>query len=224
MSNDTKAAVTSQVTKTEFGLPIDESFSKAASEEQIQKAAESLRKRNIAVRIVDTPKQARDYVNSILPKDKEILTVSSETVRLSGLDEDINASGRYLSIRQKLLKMDRKTQNREMVKMGATPDVVVGSVHAISEDGQLVIGSASGSQIGPYSAGAGRVIWVVGSQKIVPDVETGLRRLRYYSYPKEDIRAHAAYGSGSTLAKTLIFSSDRPDRCTLVLIREPIGF
>jgi LUD domain len=214
-----------QTQKTEFGIPIDYSFSRPATEEQIQRAAAALRAHNIAVEVVDTVADARAYVNSILPKDKRILTAASETVRLSGLDEDINSSGKYISIRQELAKLDPKTQTPEMRKLGATPEVIVGSVQAVTEDGSLVMGSASGSQLGPYSAGAGRVVWVVGSQKVVPDLETGMRRLKEYSYPKEDIRARSKYGRGSVLAKVLTINMDYPaDRSTLVLVREPIGF
>ncbi|MDA4137137.1 MAG: lactate utilization protein [Thaumarchaeota archaeon] len=211
--------------KTEFGIPIDYSFSKPATEEQIQRAAAALKARKFNVEVVDTPAAARTYVNSILPKGKNVLTPSSETVRLSGLDEDINTSGQYKSVRNEIMKLDRSTQMHEMRKLGATPDAIVGSAAAVTEDGRILVGSASGSQIGPYSAGATMVVLVVGSQKIVPDLATGLRRLEDYSYPKEDIRARAKYGMGSFLAKTLIISGDYPPgRTTVVLIREPIGY
>lgn len=217
--------VPTEIGRTEFGLPIDNSFSKPATEAQIQRAAAALRAHNVAVEVVDTPEAAREYVKSILPKDKTILTAASETIRISGLEDEINNSGNYKSIRQQFAKMDPKTQTLEMRRLGATPDVIVGSVQAVTEDGRLVVGSASGSQLGPYSAGAGRVIWVVGSQKVVPDLETGLRRLKDYSYPKEDIRARAKYGQGSFLAKILIINLDWPaGRSNLVLVREPIGF
>ena len=140
----------------------------------IQRAAEALRKHNIAVEVVDTAADARSYVKSILPKDKSIFTAASETLRLSGLDEDINNSGNYISIRQQLAKMDRNTQMAEMRRLSATADVVVGSVHAVTEDGKLVAASASGSQLGPYSSGAAKAIFVVGSQKVVPDLETAI--------------------------------------------------
>src|SRR5271155_2665545 len=119
-------------TVTKHGVPIDRSFAAKASEESLQKAASAIRSRGIAVEVVDTPEDARNYVISILPKDKSILTVSSETVRLSGLDEDINRSGKYISVRQQLEKLDRNTQMPEMRKLGATPDVVVGSVQAVT--------------------------------------------------------------------------------------------
>jgi hypothetical protein len=211
--------------KTQFGLPIDSSFAKPAPEDQIQTAAASLRKHNFEVVIVDTPADARRYVNSILPTDKRIFTASSETLTLSGIDEDVNSSGKYKSVRQELARLDRKTQMPEMRRLGATPDVVLGSVHAVTEDGRLVAASAGGSQLGPYSSGASKVVFVVGSQKLVPDLETAMRRLQFYAYPKEDIRVREKYGTPSALAKILILNSDWPaGRSTVVLVREPIGF
>ena len=211
-------------TKTQFGIPIDESFGKAASEESLQKTAAALRARNFAVEVVDTPADARAYVISILPKDQSIFTATSETVNLSGLDEEINNSGKYNAIRPRMSKLDYKTQRAEVLKMGATPDVVVGSVHAITEDGRVLAASGSGSQLGAYAAGAGKVVWVVGSQKIVPDLDTAMRRLQYYAYPKEDARMRQKYGMGSGLMKILIVNGDMPGRVSVVLIREPIGF
>jgi len=211
-------------TKTQFGLPIDESFGKPASEESIQKAAIALRAHNFSVKVVDTPAEARAYVNSILPKNQSILTVSSETVRISGLDEDINRSGKFNVIRPQLEKMDRATQRAEMRRLSASPDVVVGSVHAITENGSLVAASASGSQLGPYASSAGSVILIAGSQKIVPDIDTAMRRVQYYAYPKEDIRAREKYGMPSAVLKVLTMNGDWPGRSTVVLVREAIGY
>jgi hypothetical protein len=123
---------TEQIQTTKHGIPIDESFAKAASEESLQKTTAALRTRNFSVEVVDTPAAARAYVNSILPKDLSIFTSSSETVNLSGLDEDINRSGRYNAIRPQMEKLDYKTQRAEMLKLGASPDVVVGSGDAMS--------------------------------------------------------------------------------------------
>ncbi len=210
--------------QTQFGIPIDESFARPASEESIQRAVKALRAHNFAVEVFDTPAEARAYVNSVLPNDQSILTASSETVRLSGLDEDINRSGKFNAIRPQLEKMDRNTQRAEMRRLGSAPDVVVGSVHAVTEDGRVVAASASGSQLGAYVYGAGRVIWVVGSQKVVPDIDTAMKRVQFYAYPKEDIRAREKYGMPSALLKVLTMNGDWPGRVTMVIVREPIGF
>jgi len=146
-------------------------------------------------------------------------------VRLSGLDEDINGpKSPFQSIRREINKLGPQTPYRERVKMQAVPDVVVGSVHAITEGGQVLVASASGSQLGPYAAGAERVIWIIGSQKIVPDLNAGFRRLQMYAYPLEDIRAREQYNMPSAVAKTLIFNGERPGRVNIILVRSPIGY
>jgi hypothetical protein len=213
------------VTKTKYGIPIDYGFSKPASEERLLATAESLKKRGFTVQVVDNLFEARSFVNSILPADKTIFTASSETLRLTGLTEDINGpNSKYKALRKELDKMDPQTQFRERVKLGATPDIVVGSVHAITEGGQILAASGSGSQLGPYSAGAEKVILIVGSQKLVPDLATALERIEKYSFPLEDTRMHDLRGSGSFVSKILIINADRPGRITIVLVREAVGF
>jgi len=58
------------------------------------------------------------------------------------------------AVRPKLLAMDRETQMDEMRRLGAAPDYMLGSVHAVTEDGSHAVASASGSQIGPHSSSA----------------------------------------------------------------------
>jgi hypothetical protein len=102
---------------------------------------------------------------------------------------------------------------------------MLGSVHAITETGSLVVASASGSQLGPYASGAGKVILVVGTQKIVPDLEDALRRIDEYAFPLEDERAQAAYGVHSGVNKVLIINREwTPGRITVVLCDEALGF
>ena len=121
--------------------------------------------------------------------------------------------------------MDREMQGREMRRLAAAPDFVVGSVHAVTEDGSLVIASASGSQLGPLASGAGHVILVIGAQKIVPDLTTALRRIYEYCFPLEDRRAREAYGVPSGVNNILVINRVViPGRITAVLVRESLGF
>jgi hypothetical protein len=121
--------------------------------------------------------------------------------------------------------MDRATQADEIRRLSTSPEVMLGSVHAITEDGHLLAASMSGSQLAGYVAGAGRVILVVGSQKIVADLAEGLRRINDYAYPLEDARAFEAYGIRSSVNKLLIINREIvPGRITVVLIDEAIGF
>jgi hypothetical protein len=195
-----------------------------AGEDQLSRAAAALTKRNLTAHVVDTVADARRLVRELLPRDKEIFTANSQTLRLSGIAEDIDESGEFRSIRARLPELNGDV--RIQIGMGAAPDVVVGSAHAITEDGLMFVASSTGSQLGPYAAGAERAIWVVGAQKVVPDFDSALRRLRTYCLPLEDRRIREAMpGYSSFIGKILVIEREAfPGRGTVVLVREPIGF
>jgi hypothetical protein len=203
--------------------PLDETFAAAASAAQLDGAAASLRENGFIVHVVDTVADARQLVADLLPRDKGIFTASSETLRLSGIAADIDEPGEFRSVRREAGELGGDID--AIIRLGATPDVVVGSVHAATEDGHLVVGSASGSQLAPYASGARQAIWVVGAQKVVPDLATGLRRVREYSLPLEWRRLNELAGQTSFIGKILILEREAlPERGTVILIREPIGF
>jgi acyl-CoA hydrolase len=199
-------------------------FAAPASRAQLERAQKALAKVNIETEIVSNRESARNRVLELVPEGSEIHIGLSETMRELGVTEAIEQSGKYNAIRSQLRKLHRTTQRREMAKLATAPDYMLGSVHAVTEDGHLVIGSGTGSQLAAYVNGAGRVILVAGAQKVVPNLELGLRRLREYSYPLEDARMKAAGHGGTILAKTLIMSYDSPGRTHLILVEEPIGF
>jgi YkgG family uncharacterized protein len=204
-------------------LPVDESFATVADDEALSRAAKGLRERGYTTHIVDTVADARVLVRDLLPRDKAIFTANSETLRHSGLLADIDDGEEFISVRARLADIDPK-DIRTQITMGATPDVVVGSVHAITEDGVMVVASASGSQFAPYAAGAEKAIWVVGGQKVVPDLDAAFRRVRGYSYPKEHERWRAQ-GFASFIGKLLVMEREYDTaRGTVVLVREEIGF
>ncbi len=164
-------------------------------------------------------------MHDLLPEGAEVFNNNSMTLQTIGVAEDIERSGRYRPIRLMLYQMDRELQEREMRKLAAAPDHVVGSAHALTEQGSLLVASASGSQLGPLASGAGSVILVVGGQKIVPDLETGLRRIREYCYPLENQRALKAYGVPSGVNNVLIINRVlAPARVTVILVNERLGF
>ena len=203
-------------------LTADQTFAVPALEERLARAAAALTGRNLTVHVVDTVADARTLMRELLPRDKEIFTANSATLLESGIAGDIDASGEFRSLRARLPELEGDV--RAQIRAGAAPDVVVGSVHAVTEDGLMLAASASGSQLGPYGAGAEQAFWVVGAQKVVPDLETALRRIRTYCLPRETERMRATRGMDSLIGKILIIEREAfPDRGTVVLIREPIG-
>jgi len=168
---------------------------------------------------------AKQMVLDLIPDDSPVHQGASQTLDVLGITQEIEKSGRYTPLRPRIWSMDRETEADEIRRVGAAPDFMLGSVHAVTETGSLLAASMSGSQLGPYASGAGRVILVIGTQKIVRDIEEGLLRINEYAYRLEDARAQAAYGIHSSVNKVLIINREiTPGRITVVLVDEALGF
>ena len=193
-------------------------FADPAPAESLERAAAALTANGFTVEILDGAATARTRIKDLIPEGAGVFTSASETLRLSGIEADINGSGRYEALRPRVLAMDRATHADDIRRLLAGPDVVVGSVAAVTETGSLVVASASGSQLPAYAGGAAQAIWIVGSQKVVPDLTTALRRVEDHALPLENARAQVAYGQPSAVNRLLILNAEyQPGRGTVLL-------
>jgi len=202
-------------------------FGDAAPDQVIERTANALRAKGYAVHVVENGDQARDVVMSLLPEGAEVGQGASTTLERIGITHEIEESGRYDAVRKHTRSMDRSTPEglRAMRKLGVGPDWYVNSAHAVTYDGTIVDVSNTGSQLAPLAFGAGEVIFVIGSQKLVPDLETAMRRIEEHTLPLENQRMQGLYGTDSEIKKVLIIHKEfRPSRFTVVLIKEPVGF
>lgn len=200
-------------------------YGNLASGEVIAQTVKMLQTNNFKVLVTENGEEAKIKILELLPMGAEVFTVSSQTLLTIGVNQEINESGKYNSVRTKLMMMDRKTQGREMAKLGAAPEWVVGSVHAVTQDGHLLIASNTGSQLSAEASAGGKVIFVAGTHKIVSDNEEGIKRIYEYSLPLENERAQKAYGKDSAVNKILIINKETfPGRITVILVKEKLGF
>ncbi len=200
-------------------------YGRLASDEAIQKTVQALRLNNFQVEVVATGEEAKKKALELLPSGAEVFTMTSQTLAAIGLDKEINESGRYNPVRPKQMAMDRKTQSREMAKLIVAPDWVLSSVHAVTQDGHLLIASNTGSQLSAEAYGGGKIILIARTQKIVADTQEGIKRIYEYSLPLEDERARIAYGMPSAVNKILIINKEvMPERITVILVKEKLGF
>jgi L-lactate utilization protein LutC len=199
-------------------------FERPADRAQLERTAAALAARGFKAQLANGAEEAKKLVLEAIPQGSEVHIALSETMRELGITSEIDESGRYDSIRSRLNALDRATQGREMRKLGAAPDYILGSAHAITDEGEVVVGSGSGSQLGAYAYAGGNVILVVGHQKLVRDLDQGLRRVREYSLPREYVRMQEAGYPGSLLAKTLILHYEPSGRISVILVPETLGF
>jgi hypothetical protein len=208
-----------------FEGTLSRQFSTLADEARVARTATALEANGMTVLRASDAAEAKRIVLDLIPEGSEVHHGASETLEITGITGEIEKSGRYEPVRPRIWSMDRKTQADEIRRLSAAPDYMLGSVHAVTETGSLITASMGGSQLGPYASGAGRVILVVGTQKIVSDLDEGLRRIDEYALPLEDARAQAAYGIHSAVNKVLIINREiMPGRITVVFVDEALGF
>ena len=200
-------------------------WTKLPDEKTIEKTADALRERGIEVTIVNNKEEAKRKVLEYIPEGKEVMDVTSMTLDETGISKEIQEGGRYVSIKKKIKSVDKKEMMHLMRRMSVTADYVVGSVHAVTQDGKVVIVSNTGSQLAPYVYGATNVIWVVGTQKIVRNLDEALKRIEEHTFPLEDVRMRKVYGVGSGISKILIFEREvASNRIKLIFVKEKLGF
>lgn len=200
-------------------------FAKLATDEQIERVCRALQANGIHPIVAENRDEARRTFFSLVPEGSEVFLGASVTLEELGIKEEIDKSGRFDAVRPKMFALDRKTQGQEIRKLGGSPDFAAGSVQAVTEDGRVLIVSNTGSQLGPYASGAGKVIWLVGAQKIVKDLDEGLRRLNEYALPLEEVHMRQLYNAPTAPSKILIVNREiRPERITMIIVKEKLGY
>ena len=184
----------------------------------------ALEEHGFSVEVVEDLDAARRATLNRIPAGSTVMTNTSVTLDETGVADAVNGDGSYESARNKMFALDFQTQVQEMKAIAGQPDYALGSVHAVTRDGPLVIASASGSQLASYAWGAANVILLVGAQKLVPTLDAAHERIYQHSLKLEDARAQAAYGQHSSVGKILEIHQELPGRIHIILIRQRIGF
>jgi acyl-CoA hydrolase len=203
---------------------VSDRFAALPDDQTLAATVVALEEHGFSVEVVDNLDAAREAVLARIPRGSSVMTNTSMTLEETGIAGAINDGGPYESARNAMFALDFATQAQEMKAIGGQPDYALGSVHAVSRDGTLVIASASGSQLASYAWGAANVIFVVGAQKLVPNLEAARERIYQHSLVLEDARAQAAYGQHSSVGKILEIHQELPGRIHIVLIRQQVGF
>ncbi|MBI2640889.1 MAG: lactate utilization protein [Candidatus Sungbacteria bacterium] len=198
------------------------------SKEVIEKTANALRGRGIEVFIVDDKESALLKVKELIPQGVSVMNGSSTTLEQIGFVEYLESGQHgWNNLHEAILAEKDQAKQMQLRMQSSFAEYFLGSVHAITEEGQTLTASASGSQIAPYAFTARNIIWVASSNKIVPSIEEGIQRIRKYSFPLEDTRMKNVGYPGSSMNKVLILEREPAmmgRRVILILVNEKLGF
>ncbi len=205
------------------------SVNSVPDERSIEVAAAAVKERGIAVEIVGTRADALERVKSIIPAGSTVMTGASLSLKEIGFEDYlISKTHSWKNLKEDIVAEKDPAKQAALRRQAILADYFLGSVHAVAESGELVIASASGSQLGPYAFSASNVVWVVGVQKITKNLDDGIRRVKEYVMPHENERMKAMTGGkmGTVLGKLMIIEREAPflgRKLTLLLVREPTG-
>lgn len=205
-------------------IELSDRFTALPDEQTLAVTVTALEEHGFSVDVVDDLDAAREAVLARIPVGASVMTNTSVTLQETAIADAIDDGGPYDSARTRMSALDYATQLREMKAIAGQPEFALGSVQAVTRGGTLVIASASGSQLASYAWGAANVIFVVGAQKLVPDLAAAHQRIYMHSLRLEDARAFEAYGQNSRVGKVLEIHQEDPGRIHVVLIRQPVGF
>ena len=198
------------------------------SKEIVEKTVAALKERNIEVLILDTKEQALEKIKALIPKGASVMNGSSTTLEQIGFVDYLKSGAHgWSNLHEAILSEKDPAKQSGLRKQAVLSDYYLGSVHALSETGEFVVASNTGSQLPHIVFTSSNLIFVVGTQKIVPTLADAMRRLEDYVVPLEDKHMKELYGMGTMLSKIVIFKYENPmmgRKVTVILVQEKLGF
>jgi LUD domain len=198
------------------------------SKETVDRTVSALKSRGINAEFVPNRQEALELVTRMIPAGVELMTGSSKTLDEIGFLALLKSGKHQWTSLNDIVYAEKDPAKRaELRRSSINVDYFLGSVHAITETGETIVASASGSQIPSYAFTSKNVIWVAGTQKIVPTLEEGLRRVREHSLNLESARMKSLGYPGSMISKILIVEREPAQlgrNVSMILVNEKLGF
>ena len=196
------------------------------SEDVVTETAAAVGKRGIRVIRAPDGREALETLTRLIPRGAEVMNGSSTTLIEIGYESLLKSgTAGWKDLHDMITAENDEKKRGDLRRRSVTADYFVSGANAISRTGEIVACDMSGSRVGAWPFGAGRLIIVCGVNKIVPTLEDALRRIREYAFPLEDARARRAYGTPSQIGKCVILANEKAEgRVTLVLISESLGY
>ncbi|MDB5254209.1 MAG: lactate utilization protein [Parcubacteria group bacterium] len=203
-------------------------FSTLASDETIAKTTAALTGNSFIPVVLNTKEEALEKIKELIPEGASIMNGASETLHAIGYI-DLLKSGQHKwhNLHDAVLAETDEVKQAALRKQSVLSDFYLGSAHALTEKGEIVVASNSGSQLPHLAFTSPNLILVIGSQKITPTLADAFRRIDEKILPLEDVRMKGVYGYGTLHAKTLILHKENPAmgrKVHVLIVKESLGF
>jgi len=203
-------------------------YSILASNESIGKTTKALEAKGYIVFVVENAKEALEKIKALIPQGASVINGASITLETIGYMDWLK-SGKtgWIDLHAKVNSESDPAKRSKLRKEASISDFYLGSVHALTEDGQMIIASNTGSQLPSIAFTSTNLIFVVGTQKIVPTLADAMKRLEEYVYPLEDKHLMDKYNSHTNISKILIFKKEQEylgRKINFILVKEKLGY
>ena len=203
-------------------------FNTLVSQESITKTVQNLTTNGFQAEVVENRAEALEIIKALIPKGASVHNGSSITLQEVGYIDLLKSDDHeWNNLHATILAETDKEKQAKLRRESAFSDYYLGSVHALSETGEMVIASNSGSQMPHLVFTSPNIILIVGAQKITPTLAEAIQRLEEYVIPLEDERAMNAYKSHTMNSKTLILHKENPmwgRKVQIIIVKESLGF
>lgn len=203
-------------------------YDSLAVKEVVEKTIAALKLRNVDAEFVATKEDALARLGELIPQGASVMTGGSVTLEQIGFTGLLKSGDHpWKNLKNAIVAEKDPVVQSRLRKEGTLADYFLGSIHAVTEDGEILIASNTGSQLPAYAYSSANVIWVVGTQKITPNFEEAMNRLNTYIMPLEDKRMKDLGMGGTSIGKLLIFRRESPyntRKVHLIFVNEKLGF
>lgn len=196
--------------------------------ESINKTLSTLKENNFMPILAQTKEEALAKIEELIPEGVSVMNGASETLREVGYTDLLkNGAHKWKNLHDEIVAEPDQAKQAQLRRLAVLSDFYVGSAHAITNTGEIVIASNSGSQLPHLAFTSPNVILVVGVQKITPTLADAFERIKKHVLPLEDERMKGVYGIGTMHAKTLILHKENPmigRKVYIIIVNEKLGF
>lgn len=192
----------------------------------VAEAIAGLQARNFNPVLVEDCEAALEKLKQLIPSGAGVVTGASTTLEEIGFIEFLKTETHpWNNWKDRILCERDPTKRLELRRTATTSDYFLGSVQAITRDGVVLACDATGSRQGAYIYGARHVIWVVGLNHLVSDLDSGFRRLREHCLPLQGAAMRRSGAPGSYIGKIVVYERERQQRrITTLLVRAVLGY
>jgi hypothetical protein len=206
--------------------PHDSSWTQLADVQTLENTRAAVERRGIHAELVDTRAEALERLTGMIPSGAEVMAGASRTLDEIGFTEKLKLGQHgWKNLKAEIFSEKDAQKQAELRRLAVFSEYFVGSVQAVTEDGEVVATSASGSQLAAYAFGAKNIVWVAGTQKVVRGLDEAIKRVKERAFPLENERMKALGYPGSMIGKILLYERASPmQKANLIFVKESLGF